>query len=183
MAESDASFGAWARTTSAGVVVAQGEALYYVNPAVCEFTGFREEELLGMTFWELVHPDFREAVRARGLARQRGEEVSPHFEFVIRTKNGSPRWVDSTAALVSLEGKPAFLAMLFDVTERKLAEEKVRLEHEQAKRDAEARQAELLAANRRLAQEVEERKRIERALFESRSQLEAILATPRPLFT
>jgi len=175
MSEFDASFRAWARTTSAGVVVGQGEALYYVNPAVCEFTGFREEELLGMTFWELVHPDFREVVKARGLAWQRGEEVSPHLEFVIRTKEGSCRWVDSTAASVSLKGKPAFLAMLFDITERKLAEERRRPEHEEAKREAEARQAELLAANRRLAQEVEERKGIERALFESRSQLEAIL--------
>lgn len=176
MSKFDASFRTWAETTSAGVVVGQGEALCYVNPAVCEFTGFREEELLRMKFWELVDPEFREAVRARGLARQRGEEVSPHFEFMIRTKDGSVRWVDSTAALVSLEGRPAFLAMIFDITERKHAEEKLRLEHEEAKRVAEARRAELLAANRRLAHEVEERRRVERALFESRSQLEAILS-------
>ena len=45
-----------------------------------------------MNFWEIVHPDFREMVKERGLARQRGEAVPAHYEFKIITKGGEERW-------------------------------------------------------------------------------------------
>ena len=40
-----------------------------------------------MNFWDHVHPDFRELVKQRARARQRGEPVPSRYELKIITKN------------------------------------------------------------------------------------------------
>ena len=63
-------FNALAESTSAGIFIYQGEKTVYVNPAASQLTGYEEEELLAMPFWEVVHPDQRETVRTRGRSRR-----------------------------------------------------------------------------------------------------------------
>jgi diguanylate cyclase (GGDEF)-like protein/PAS domain S-box-containing protein len=89
-------------------------------------TGYEREELLAMNFWEVIHPDFRELVKQRGRARQRGERVPTNYEVKLVTKNGDERWVDFTLGVIEFEGKPAVLGTGFDITERKQAEEALR---------------------------------------------------------
>ena len=73
-----------------------------------------------------MHPDFREAVRERSLARQRGESVPARYEFKIERRDGEERWLDSSASSVEFGGRPAVLGIAFDVTERKRAEEQIK---------------------------------------------------------
>jgi two-component system, cell cycle sensor histidine kinase and response regulator CckA len=110
-------FRALMETAPSAVFVYQGEKLRYANPATERISGFAREELLELDFWELVHPDYRELIRERGLARQRGEDVPGRYEFKIVRKDGETRWVDFTASLVRFRGGPAALATAFDVTE------------------------------------------------------------------
>lgn len=124
--ESEERFRTLAETTSAAIMIYQDEAFQYVNPASLSMTGFTWEEVRGMKFWELVHPDHRELVRQRGLARQRGEEVPNRYEFKILTKDGRVRWMDFSAGLVQWKGRPAGVVTAFDVTERKSQEEALR---------------------------------------------------------
>ena len=44
-----------------------------VLPAAEKILGYSRVELLSMHFWQVIHPDFRDAVRAQGLRRQQGE--------------------------------------------------------------------------------------------------------------
>ncbi|HEX5725634.1 MAG TPA: EAL domain-containing protein, partial [Longimicrobiaceae bacterium] len=98
----------------------------YVNAAAEALTGYAREELLGMEPWTVVHPDHRELVRERGLARLRGEEVPTGYEVRIVRKGGEQRWVELTAGLVVHHGEPAALGTAFDVTQRKRTEEALR---------------------------------------------------------
>ncbi len=124
-AASERRFRILAESSSAAVFVYQGRKFRYVNP-VCEtLTGYTAEELLQMDFWELVHPEFRDLVRERGLARQRGEPVPDRYQFKIVTKNGEERWVDFTAAVIEYEGQPAGIGTAFDITALKKAEEEL----------------------------------------------------------
>jgi len=91
-----------------------------------EETGYSTEELHSLHFWDVVHPDFRDVVRARGLARQRGEPVPYRYEFKIITKNGRERWIESSASRIEWKGRPAAIATGFDITERKEAEDALR---------------------------------------------------------
>jgi diguanylate cyclase (GGDEF)-like protein/PAS domain S-box-containing protein len=130
--ESEAKFRAMAETVAAATFIYQGTQMRYVNSAALAMTGYSRDELLAMRFWEVIHPDFQEWVRDRGMARQSGEQVPNRYEVKIRTKSGEARWVDFTAGGIEFDGQPAVLGTAFDITERKRAEEAL---EEQARRD------------------------------------------------
>jgi PAS domain S-box-containing protein len=105
------------------ILIYQGTKWIYANPAATGLLGYSLDELLSMNFWDLVHPDMKEQVRERGLARLRGETVPPRYEVKIVTKSGEERWVDYTATLFELEGKPAVLVLAHDITDLKRMQE------------------------------------------------------------
>ena len=119
--QSDRQFRELAETVAAATFVYRGTRFLYVNAAASALTGYSREELLAMSFWDVVHPDHREMVRARGLARQRGEDVPPRYEFAVVRRDGEERWVEFTAGLVHYGGEVAALGTAFDVTEFKKA--------------------------------------------------------------
>jgi PAS domain S-box-containing protein len=123
LSESEARFRTLAETTTASIVIHRGGRFLYTNPAVQKSTGYTHDEFLNMEFWEIVHPDFRDLVRERGRARMQGTEEPTDYEFKIVTKYGTPRWVSTTAGIIEYEGSPAIIATLFDITDRKRAEE------------------------------------------------------------
>jgi PAS domain S-box-containing protein len=123
--QSDARFKALAELSTALIVIYQGEGFTYVNSASKQITGYTVDEMLQMKFWELVHPDFREMVHQRGLARQRNEDVPLRYDFKIIAKDGKERWLDFAASAIQYEGTPAALGIAFDVTERKRMEEQL----------------------------------------------------------
>jgi PAS domain S-box-containing protein len=133
--ESEEKFRALAESAPAAIIIVAGEDFIYVNPAFESITGFNEEEALSMRFWELIHPDMREPIKERGLARQRGETVPVHYELKALIKDGQERWFDMAASSINYGGQTATLAMAYDITDRKRAEEELRqkdnkLEHQ-----------------------------------------------------
>jgi len=128
---SEAKFRALSESAPAVIFIYQGDKIRYANPAMEVITGFSRQELLEMDFWDAAHPDFRDLVRERGLARQRGEPVPVRYEFKIVTKGGEERWVDFTDGKFELDGKPAVIGMVLDITERKQAEETLKTTTEQ----------------------------------------------------
>lgn len=128
--QSEARFRVVAETAACSVMVYQGNHFRYVNPETEAITEYSQAELLTMNFWDLAHPEFRELVRQRGLARQRGEAVPQRYEIKIVTKSGKERWVDFTAGVIQYEGQPAGMATAYDITDRKQAEAKLLLSAE-----------------------------------------------------
>ena len=124
--ESEARFRTLAETAPCAIFIYQGEGFRYANPAAASITGYTRDDLRTISFWDLVHPDFREALRERALARQRGESVPSRYEFKIERRDGDDRWLDSSVSSVEFGGRPAVLGIAFDVTERKRAEEQIK---------------------------------------------------------
>ncbi len=123
-------------TSPAGILIHQGEVLTYANPAVSVISGYSNEELVGMPFWQLVHPDMRELVKERGLARQRGvDDLPSNYQFKIICKDKQEKWLIFSAASISYHGRPAGLGNIVDITEKIAAEEA--LAAEQAKSEKE----------------------------------------------
>jgi diguanylate cyclase (GGDEF)-like protein/PAS domain S-box-containing protein len=147
--ETDQWFRSLAESTTTAILVYQEDKLLYVNPAVEALTGYSTDELLGLPAWHMVHPDHKPLVRERILARLRGEDVPPHYEIKILTKDGQERWIDATSTLLTLDdlGTAAAMATAVDITERKLAEDSLRETNARLEQAAEA-----LAQEKELAQ-------------------------------
>jgi two-component system, sensor histidine kinase and response regulator len=112
-------FRTMAQTMPASVAIYQGTGHAYVNAAAETMLGYTREELLHRSFMDYVHPDSREMVLQRSLARQRGEMVTSRYEIKLQNKDGREVWVDFAAAPIEYEGKPAVLGISVDITQRK----------------------------------------------------------------
>ena len=124
--ETERKFYALTEILPAIVFVHQNGKFRYVNPAAEGILGYSRGELLSMYFWDVVHPDSRGLVRARGLRRQLGETVPARYEFQVLTRTGETRWLDCTASPIEFEARPAVLGSAFDITERLRTEEALR---------------------------------------------------------
>ncbi len=118
---SEAKFHLVMENTPSAIFIHSGNRFVYANMAAERLTGYTRDELLAMPFWQIVHPDFRDLVRDRGLARQHGEDVPSRYELKISTKAGEERWIDITAARTVFDGEWSGLATVFDITEQKEA--------------------------------------------------------------
>ena len=107
------------------ILVAQDGIIKFVNPKFMKVMGYSEMELKSRRFEEFIHPDDEEMVVNNHLRRLRGENAPQLYAFRIIDREGSVKWLEISAVLIEWEGKPATLNFLSDITERKLAEEKI----------------------------------------------------------
>ena len=142
--EQEGIFRTLAETLPAAIFIHRGGKFLYANPAGTRMTGYTMEQILNMDFWAVTHPDYREIILSRGRARLQGTGPPPQYEFKIVRKDGAERWVLMTAGSIEYEGKEAVIGTIFDITERKQAEEALRESEEQFRALAETMEAAVL---------------------------------------
>lgn len=109
-----------------GTYIHQDGAFVYLNDYLPRILGWEKEEMLGRNFWDFVHPEDRELVKERGLARSLGFPVPPHYVFKVICKNRETRWLELYATSVTYRGRPASMGNVLDITKRKEAEAALR---------------------------------------------------------
>ncbi|MEN8244120.1 MAG: PAS domain S-box protein [Thermodesulfobacteriota bacterium] len=112
----------------AGIYMFQeGGRFSYVNSRLVEMVGYESADaIIGRPFWEFVHPDDKEFVRERGLAREQNEIFPRHYPFRILKRDGSIIWVDMRASHTTYMGRPAVVGNFINITEIKQAEAQIR---------------------------------------------------------
>ena len=105
--------------------------LNFVNPAFERLTGYPEEDLRDQEFLQYVHPDDRPALAAEWERLAQGGSLRDQ-EYRVVTRTGQERWSSSSwEPLRDDTGRQiGYLGTEFDITERKLAEEAMRLDTE-----------------------------------------------------
>ena len=94
------------------------------NPAACRRLGYTREELLRLTTRDIDDPDFAAGFGERVEEQLREGRLA--CEGRHRTKDGRIIPVDINTSLIEVNGKPAVLASVRDITERKRVEEALR---------------------------------------------------------
>jgi PAS domain S-box-containing protein len=96
-----------------------------VNQKLCAITGYTADELLGMSFTEITHPEDRSRDWEAFQRVVRGEAPAYHNEKRYIKKDGTVIWVNINVALHNdSAGRPLYsLAVIEDITARRQAEE------------------------------------------------------------
>lgn len=109
--------------TPSALFIIKGERFVYINKAAERVCGYNPGELKMKKFWNIIHPDYKELVRMREIARQKGFNVTNHYEFKIVNPDGEEVWLDYMASQIHVNGEAAVLGTALDITKRKTAEE------------------------------------------------------------
>lgn len=98
-----------------------------VNPKVCEIVGYSEDELLQLTFQDITHPDDLDLDLKYFQQMLMGKIKTYNMEKRYFHKNGGIVWVLLSVSLAKDNAnKPLFfISQIEDITERKLASEKL----------------------------------------------------------
>ncbi|MDP2827903.1 MAG: PAS domain S-box protein [Sulfuricellaceae bacterium] len=96
-----------------------------VNEVACQRLGYSQEELLEMTPMEIDAPE--SGIDLRPVIEQLNAGQSVIFEQVHLARNGRRIPVEISANPLTLQGKPVILSVVRDISERKLAEQKLRM--------------------------------------------------------
>ncbi|MGN6257355.1 MAG: PAS domain S-box protein [Solirubrobacterales bacterium] len=96
-----------------------------VNPAFCEMTGYAAEELYGLTYSDITHPDDLAATREADAGLLAGEVNGYELEKRYVRKSGETVWVSLAVGLLrDEEGEPLhYVVTAQDVSLRKRMEE------------------------------------------------------------
>lgn len=117
-----------------------------VNDRLCAIAGYSREELLGMTFSEVTHPEDLEADLVEARRLKAGEIQSYAMIKRYLRKDHTPIWANLTVGVARRpDGLPDyFVVVVEDITARRGAEERL-LESEAALKEADRRKDEFLA--------------------------------------
>jgi len=120
--------------------------LVFSNEAFSHIIGFEMEELKGMTIQDLM--DEEQFKEARTLFQKVISGEPMRTEFVLRHKDGNPRFVMSSAVRTELPDQVVVTAFVTDITSRKKSENALRYSENRYRTLAETAQALIIIIDR-----------------------------------
>jgi len=116
------------------VIVDMNGKILELSQSAEEILGFQREELVGRHFMEIdVTTDKSKALMLKNLERmKKGKYISPYTIEVV-AKDGKKLLYELTPAKLMYKTEPAILGIFRDITEQKMAEEKLRASEERFK--------------------------------------------------
>lgn len=120
-------FQALSENSLAGEYVIQNGRLIYANPAMSRIFGYSQAELIGQDALNLVHADDRPAAHKELNIPAKGKTQPLHFECRGVHKDGHAIHIEMRVGTsITLDGRPAMLGTVLEVTKHKKGEELLR---------------------------------------------------------
>lgn len=141
------------------VYVYQYPRTIYANPCCERLYGYSLEEMQQMNFWDFIHPDQREEVKANGTARLLGKPAPSTYELKALRKNGEVLWIDASFIVTKMGRGRKRVAIIggVDITEKKRLKEELQAAKDelesrvqQRTKDLNRKNQELLILNQKL---------------------------------
>ena len=131
--ESEARFRAAFELAAVGIAhVAPDGHFIFINRKLCDMVGYSHNEMLGLTFQDITYPDDLDIDIEQANKLLAGKSGTYSIEKRYIRENCDLVWIHLTVSLVKNEaGQPQwFVSVVKDISERKLAEEKLHASEE-----------------------------------------------------
>ncbi|MDV7339327.1 NahK/ErcS family hybrid sensor histidine kinase/response regulator [Terasakiella sp. A23] len=140
----------------------------YISPRLMETLGHRNKGHMTTTHeWlEWVHPDDKAGYENKVTEHLKGLSDYFEWEYRVRATDGVYHWVFARGKALRDPYGTAYrmVGSVGDITDRKLAEEKLQRAHDELEQRVDERTKALVALNKQLSAEVQERRIIEKEL-------------------
>ncbi|MDM8542752.1 PAS domain S-box protein [Desulfococcaceae bacterium HSG9] len=110
-----------------GIFVIQDNAYCYVNRRGAELFETTREKVLSWELYEFVHPDDRRTCADRVSLRKQGGTTDEILVHRIIDSSKNVKWVEARGVSIIWEGRKASMCFVIDITERKRAEEQIKV--------------------------------------------------------
>lgn len=120
--QSEAKYATLVEQSNDGIIIIQDGILKFANSRIQGITGFTSGEVIGRPFTDFVSVQDREAVTDMYRCRLTGQETPNNYEIEIVGKNEHHIPVEINACRIEYEGKPANMAIIRNIADRKSVE-------------------------------------------------------------
>ncbi len=129
LTESEENFRAITEQSLMGIAIIQDGKVLYANKMIEELTGYDKREILDWTtgdFFKIIFHEDLQAVLSRINQRESGKlkEIAD-YQYRLIHKSGKIVWIQGYSKTITYKGKLAILAGFFDITSKKIAEQKL----------------------------------------------------------
>jgi PAS domain S-box-containing protein len=125
--DSEARYSAMVNNAPGPVLVLRGSVVQFINDAGVQASGFARDEILKKNILEFLTEDSRKITRDAMERRRAGAEHVSEYEIGFIRKDGIALHLMVRAIDITYLGEPVTLALLVDITERKRADEALKM--------------------------------------------------------
>ncbi|MDD4498679.1 MAG: PAS domain S-box protein, partial [Methanosarcinaceae archaeon] len=106
-----------------GILIIQDHLIKFANTGIVELTGYTKKEFIGIPFPEFVSEEHRDLLlELHGRRIRKDPDIPQRYEIDITSKNGRLIPVELNPSFIDYEGRPAYMVMVRDITDRKRVE-------------------------------------------------------------
>jgi len=108
-----------------GVFIAQDGRIKFPNPKMMQILGYTADELAGVPYLDLVHPDDRVIIHRAKEKRLTNGETASVYSIRVTNKTGRQIWAQISSVPIFWDERPATLNFLRDITFQRIAEDEL----------------------------------------------------------
>ena len=128
--ESEAKFRNIAEQSFMSIYIIQDGIFKYRNQRATDVSGYSREDIKDWKPYEyakVIHPEDRELVLNQSRKKQEGDpDVIKRYKYRIIKKSGEVAWIDNFSKTINYKGRTADLVITEDITEKIVAEQKLK---------------------------------------------------------
>ncbi len=109
------------------ILIRENGTLMFVNDGLCQFLGYKRNELLNKKFLSLIDHKSKRFLAKISRNRKQNEEIPKNFELKILKKDKTIVLTELSIKKVNVQNKPIDMVHIRDISERKKAEEQIRI--------------------------------------------------------
>jgi diguanylate cyclase (GGDEF)-like protein/PAS domain S-box-containing protein len=126
LVEAEAKYRSLIENSLVGVYIMQDGKLVYVNPRLCEMSGYKCEDLIGLHVADFIYPEDLPLVTENIGKRFNNETGTIKYEYRAIRKDKSIITFELYGSKIIYNGRDAIIGTVIDITERKNTEKMIK---------------------------------------------------------